>query len=485
DDVVALSNYVLYLHAIEHEYVRARKLYRFLFEFMEERGPDNPFVLYSVAIFGAVTCEEDWGYIKDWAWRGNKADIAMGKKAGKAATSYNLANSGFFKAKALLDQSGESWHNYALCRMLVYKDLEGARDAFIRAVVAAPHDKRISQNFNILIQDVDYFARDPPWDCWDEFQAHQREYKEDLVAKGEKEEWEECEDDEGNVYWYNDLTGEAQWHKPGTEPPKPEIWRPEILPLCRGKLIVTLVSGEDVRGRDSTLNAYMKIRIGEKTKENKKKKPHKTKTAEKAQAGGKISFRNEKVNYMLQDPNSLTDKDGNLKVHFELYDDNFMNDPILCTGFLNVIDMVSCPWWFGDEPKEREIQMYKLGTTEKNGSIKVKVEFWRAQIGCLRVILDQARNLANKGGMTDTQDPYCKMVLGKQSAKSKTINNGGTDPKFNMEELLMYVGMTDWDKKLVLSVWDDDTISDDLIGQAEINLFDFMAHNGYKKKENP
>ena len=707
DDVVALSNYVLYLHAIEHEYVRARKLYRFLFEFMEERGPDNPFVLYSVAIFGAVTCEEDWGYIKDWAWRGNKADIAMGKKAGKAATSYNLANSGFFKAKALLDQSGESWHNYALCRMLVYKDLEGARDAFIRAVVAAPHDKRISQNFNILIQDVDYFARDPPWDCWDEFQAHQRsivqaredaeaaerkaaeeaeelqnaakkvqrwyrhckskgmvkvgmaallktqllketmsgnyddsatlytevtweecvdeegkvfwyntitgessweppnvdgsgsvvssleggtvatgdddersiitmgnqewevcfddetgkrfffntateesqwntprddhhdqegqegqtanmdivpyeeeaeeelplwelvvddetgqkfyfntvtevsvwdtprEYKEDLVAKGEKEEWEECEDDEGNVYWYNDLTGEAQWHKPGTEPPKPEIWRPEILPLCRGKLIVTLVSGEDVRGRDSTLNAYMKIRIGEKTKENKKKKPHKTKTAEKAQAGGKISFRNEKVNYMLQDPNSLTDKDGNLKVHFELYDDNFMNDPILCTGFLNVIDMVSCPWWFGDEPKEREIQMYKLGTTEKNGSIKVKVEFWRAQIGCLRVILDQARNLANKGGMTDTQDPYCKMVLGKQSAKSKTINNGGTDPKFNMEELLMYVGMADWDKKLVLSVWDDDTISDDLIGQAEINLFDFMAHNGYKKKENP
>lgn len=127
-----------------------------------------------------------------------------------------------------------------------------------------------------------------------------RELKEELISKGLKDEWEECEDAEGNVYWYNDLTGEAQWHRPGTEPPEPEVWRPEILPLARGRLVITLVSGQNIRGKDSTLKAYMKIRLGEKNaRGQKKKKPHKTATADKAVAGGKISFRNEQVRYKI------------------------------------------------------------------------------------------------------------------------------------------------------------------------------------------
>jgi len=116
DNIVALCNYTVYLHVVLQAYERARKLYRFMMEFMQERGPDNAFVLYSVAIFGAVTLEEDWNYIKDWAWRAKKADAFVSKRQGKAATAYNLADAGFFKTKALFDQTGESWHNYALCR---------------------------------------------------------------------------------------------------------------------------------------------------------------------------------------------------------------------------------------------------------------------------------------------------------------------------------------------------------------------------------
>jgi len=59
------------------------------------------------------------------------------------------------------------------------------------------------------------------------------------------------------------------------------------------------------------------------------------------------------------------------------------------------------------------------------------------------------------------------------------------NPKFNNEELLIYVGHDDWTKDLKISVWDDDTISDDLIGQGVVDLLKMMAHNGYKKKDNP
>jgi Ca2+-dependent lipid-binding protein len=85
----------------------------------------------------------------------------------------------------------------------------------------------------------------------------------------------------------------------------------------------------------------------------------------------------------------------------------------------------------------------------------------------------------------ETQDPYVKLELEKQIAKSKVINNGGVQPKFNNEELLLYVGHDDWMKDIKLSVWDSDMISDDLIGQSTVPLLEFMAQGGYKKKENP
>ena len=59
-DIASLCNYTLYVHAVLHDYDRARELYAKIMNFMDDRGVDNVFVLYSYAIFGAVTNEEDW-----------------------------------------------------------------------------------------------------------------------------------------------------------------------------------------------------------------------------------------------------------------------------------------------------------------------------------------------------------------------------------------------------------------------------------------
>ena len=55
DDVVSLCNYALYLHTITHDYDRCRLVYSQAVKRMGERGPDNAFVMFSYAIFLALT----------------------------------------------------------------------------------------------------------------------------------------------------------------------------------------------------------------------------------------------------------------------------------------------------------------------------------------------------------------------------------------------------------------------------------------------
>ena len=55
DDPVALCNYALFLHTMHHNYERVRPLYMQAIRFMENRGPDNAFVLFAYAIFLAVS----------------------------------------------------------------------------------------------------------------------------------------------------------------------------------------------------------------------------------------------------------------------------------------------------------------------------------------------------------------------------------------------------------------------------------------------
>jgi len=70
--------------------------------------------------------------------------------------------------------------------------------------------------------------------------------------------------------------------------------------------------------------------------------------------------------------------------------------------------------------------------------------------------------------------------VGKQKVRSKTVNNGATNPTFSNEELLLYVSEHDWHKDCLLELWDDDVGADDLICSQKINLLHMMSVGGYK-----
>ena len=175
-DIASMCNYTLYVHAVLHDYDRARGLYTKMMDFMNNRGVDNAFVLYSYAIFGAVTNEEDWEEIKDYARRAKMADERMqmrmklpDDRTEPERSSYQVATAAFFLQSVCNEHDpAESWHNYGLCQMLVHNNLSGARESFTQAMIHTPQDKRIISNFNTLLQD-DYYLADPMSSAYEEY----------------------------------------------------------------------------------------------------------------------------------------------------------------------------------------------------------------------------------------------------------------------------------------------------------------------------
>ena len=156
---------------LKQDYEEARSCYAASIERMEKRGADNPFILYGYSIFLAVTQEEDWIVIKEYVFRARLAEKNWRKRHVQEKKSiYELPCAGFYRHSAFVDQSAESWHNYALCLMLAFNDLLGARDAFVYALEKSPHSKFVIANFNFLLQDSEFLGSKRPldWTIFDE-----------------------------------------------------------------------------------------------------------------------------------------------------------------------------------------------------------------------------------------------------------------------------------------------------------------------------
>lgn len=163
-----LYNYALHCHCIMHDYPRARNLYYESMRRMEWRGPDVAFVLYSYAIFACYTHDLDISDILALLERGRIAEEtrevqlrkARGQEASQAIANgtfrhgqvFELANIGFFRHYATEHESEASWHNYALCRFLVFNDFATSFDAFLMAFKYAPSNVKLKGNFDIMLR---------------------------------------------------------------------------------------------------------------------------------------------------------------------------------------------------------------------------------------------------------------------------------------------------------------------------------------------
>jgi hypothetical protein len=105
--------------------------------------------------------------------------------------------------------------------------------------------------------------------------------------------------------------------------------------------------------------------------------------------------------------------------------------------------------------------------------------------GRLHLKIVEGRNLSRKDQVTGSTkiDPYVKLALGKHKnaprLRTKTQKNQSKNADFKSEALFFDMqdpkGMLlDGDIALKLSVWDDNMISDDLLGEADVSILQFF-----------
>ena len=98
---------------------KAMSMYQQLLTRMEEKGTDNAFILYGVAILLASIDTDDGSSdmmsYKDYAARAQSVEQRYQKRNETNKSLYQLANE-IYKFVVNQTQTGKSWHNYALCR---------------------------------------------------------------------------------------------------------------------------------------------------------------------------------------------------------------------------------------------------------------------------------------------------------------------------------------------------------------------------------
>lgn len=82
------------------------------------------------------------------------------------------------------------------------------------------------------------------------------------------------------------------------------------------------------------------------------------------------------------------------------------------------------------------------------------------------------------------QDPFVQVSLGPRYKKrSKGIKNGGSNPNYNEEELLMWLDQDNWVEDLKVEVLDEDAKEDKPIGTTHFSMLPYMKQIAGEPKE--
>ena len=244
----------------------------------------------------------------------------------------------------------------------------------------------------------------------------------------------------------------------------------------RGRFHVKCIQGLEIRKKGQAaaktkIDAYLRMTLG------KHKKAPKKKTAVHKRSGSNPNFQNEVVSFDVLDPMEFV-KDDDIVLTVELWDENAWSHDLIASLELSILRFMNT-----NEALMETLPLRFQGDDTANSQLQMEFRFEPALVGMAVFTLYEGRNLKNMETI-GKQDPYVKLSLGDKTEKrGKTVKDGGLNPYFREEQMLVWVDRTSWIHNAKLQVWDEDVGNDDLIGECNFSLLPYMTTHPDEAKE--
>ena len=249
--------------------------------------------------------------------------------------------------------------------------------------------------------------------------------------------------------------------------------------LKRGRLSVKCIQAANIRRKDQNssgtkIDAYLVLQLGDF------KKAPRLKTQIRKRSGQNPQFMNETVSFDLVNPKEFV-RNNDIKLTIELWDSNAWDDDCLGTVTLSAVRFLSIL-----EAQNEWLPLTYPGDESSNSKVQVEFNFEQAKVGMAVFTLYEGRGLGSSemklGG--NSLAPYVSVSVGETYHKrSQTILDGGTEPYFGEEQILMWVDNENWVEPAVTTVWHEDIGDHDLVGKADFSLLPYMIVPPDKAKQ--
>ena len=259
---------------------------------------------------------------------------------------------------------------------------------------------------------------------------------------------------------------------------KPSIDNIDIRP---GSLWIRCIEASNIRRKDQTmsstsLNVFICFSLGSGNKDSNEteqtpKSCIQRNTKVQYESGHDPNFQDEIVKLDVMDANKVTNLDGSIYLKIQLFDHFNWENRLL--GEVTI----SVQRFFTSNGKKWDewIPLKQPDDSTSNSKIHLEFEFHESHVGVLVLTLFECNKLVKENDIVE--NPYVSAEIGdKVHERSRVIENGGINPYFGEEKILLWVDESNWFQPMKLKVWEASKNESDncLIGESEISINPYM-----------